>query len=284
MVEFPGSARKSLRLRLYKVYIRGADSIVASADSRPGARRFGIESLPAPKRRMVLQGPDSFISSSPPMIRTAASIRIALTGSPRNAMPRTNAPTAPIPIRPCRRCRAEASASPARAPRRSAALRRASPTSARARKSRPTPSSRVPGRFRMVRRSPGSATPRQPPLRSPGEPGTFKHSGQVISTSATAARQRPRAFSDGWNHPAWSNSVIEHNSCANWRGNCARRTDRRPARAAASRGAVKMYTSAAGLLRKAMPANHAWPTCICRRSPGCASAPRPSRDRNPSYR
>ena len=43
-------------------------------------------------------GEDSFISTSPETISSAARIRIALADSPRIAMPTTKAPTAPIPV------------------------------------------------------------------------------------------------------------------------------------------------------------------------------------------
>ena len=41
---------------------------------------------------------ESFISTSPEMIKTAASIRMALAGSPKIKIPTKNEPIAPIPV------------------------------------------------------------------------------------------------------------------------------------------------------------------------------------------
>jgi len=54
---------------------------------------------PRPWQAIAAQaGADSFISTSPDTISSAATIRIALAVSPRTAMPTRNAPTAPIPV------------------------------------------------------------------------------------------------------------------------------------------------------------------------------------------
>lgn len=58
-----------------------------------------FNSVPRAWQAIAVQaGDDSFISTSPDTINSAATIRIALAASPNIAIPTRKAPTAPIPV------------------------------------------------------------------------------------------------------------------------------------------------------------------------------------------
>lgn len=73
--------------------IKWADKMVLPKMHIPAVRGESI-----PRLTKCIQLLESFISTSPDTINTAAPIRTGLTCSPRNTMPTTNAPTAPMPV------------------------------------------------------------------------------------------------------------------------------------------------------------------------------------------